>query len=692
VRIYAKNVNPFSIGSSYIDDVFWGSSLNRDFFEWTFYGLTQGVEYQAVFYTLENSEATYWWMSIPVTPNRQLTTPTGLTYNSSSNSISANLLSGDGMTFVFTPTDTNDPQYASSYSLTERQMFYDVCLRVNESSGNKFDMGWTGVLRRWTKSSVVYKYEFSSEIPTGLQSICISILQDIMTEINGIISGSGVTFSITGSGSYDALVQFGTREEFGFIEHYDGYDYLTNGTWETEVEYGEIISALVKIAADSGDVTSLESIMREEIAQSMGAGNDWREPKYSFFFEFPMRERERYGYSTDSQTVLKILYLSGLPVGTYSYDVAKLIKVSTSVSVFSSGTLNSLSNYIKPNTEYSVKAYSSYQYHDGLMGQQFSQYSSTITFTYEIFTPNAVRLDSPPRVEGGLKLIWDVYSNAAGYHILWKPAYLPAPDEFTNWTGTTTLGSSSVRHTATSLQFGVIYDLKVRALDINTGDWTGLSPVSSYCTAPKTPSISQGTVTNTSITINTGSMAGNYGDGAGNGIQVDLLNSSGTYISSLFTGANSSVMFTGLTQGIVYKIRASSYFFVNGEYIYSVNYSNQLTITTLGRPTPDFEWTTAKTSGGIFNLTASEWNSFTAKINAFRVYHGKGTMGFTTFAAFMMNQALTGIRGGTLGGTYYEPLDDIDLDTYPLPSNISTNDIIYAWYFNNMRDLLKHIP
>ena len=69
------------------------------------------------------------------------------------------------------------------------------------------------------------------------------------------------------------------------------------------------------------------------------------------------------------------------------------------------------------------------------------------------------------------------------------------------------------------------------------------------------------------------------------------------------------------------------------------------TITTLAIRPSNFSWTYAKTSGGNFNLTAAEWNSFTSSINLFRVYKNLGNYTFTSavsgnnFTATIFNQA-----------------------------------------------------
>ena len=72
----------------------------------------------------------------------------------------------------------------------------------------------------------------------------------------------------------------------------------------------------------------------------------------------------------------------------------------------------------------------------------------------------------------------------------------------------------------------------------------------------------------------------------------------------------------------------------------------------------DFSWTYSKVQGGTFNLTATEWNNFTSRINAFREYKGLSDYSFTraysgnNFTAAMYNQARIAIQAISGYGTY----------------------------------------
>ena len=98
----------------------------------------------------------------------------------------------------------------------------------------------------------------------------------------------------------------------------------------------------------------------------------------------------------------------------------------------------------------------------------------------------------------------------------------------------------------------------------------------------------------------------------------------------------------------------------------------------------NFSWTYTKTSGGAFNLTATEWNNFTARVNAFRKYKGLSNYSFTyaykgdDFTAAMYNQARIAIQGVSGYGTY-------------IPT-VTKGQIITAYMLNVLVSELNSIP
>ena len=84
--------------------------------------------------------------------------------------------------------------------------------------------------------------------------------------------------------------------------------------------------------------------------------------------------------------------------------------------------------------------------------------------------------------------------------------------------------------------------------------------------------------------------------------------------------------------------------------------ATSFTTSSVTRPS-SFGWTTAKTKGTNFKLTATEWNNLTANINAVRAYKGLSSYSFTTavkgnnFTASIYNQAVNAIKGISGYGT-----------------------------------------
>lgn len=97
----------------------------------------------------------------------------------------------------------------------------------------------------------------------------------------------------------------------------------------------------------------------------------------------------------------------------------------------------------------------------------------------------------------------------------------------------------------------------------------------------------------------------------------------------------------------------------------------------------NFEWDTPKTSGGNFNITATEWNRFLNAINSARVGKGLTAYNFTyaskggDFYAYMFNQAVQAISAMN--------------PPVPPPSTRSSGDEIYASYFTQLKNSLNSI-
>lgn len=136
---------------------------------------------------------------------------------------------------------------------------------------------------------------------------------------------------------------------------------------------------------------------------------------------------------------------------------------------------------------------------------------------------------------------------------------------------------------------------------------------------------------------------------------------------------------------ISYQVTAGTnyYIWVRGYYS-TASGTTYLIITPPASRPSNFSWTYAKTQGQAFNLTATEWNSFTSKINEFRRYKGLSNYSFTyaykgdTFTAAMYNQARKAIQAVDGYGTY-------------IPT-VSAGDNITAYAMNVLVSELNSIP
>lgn len=303
--------------------------------------------------------------------------------------------------------------------------------------------------------------------------------------------------------------------------------------------------------------------------------------------------------------------------------------------------------------------------------------SDSVSITTDSGLPSvpsqAPRIDS--RTEGGFNLSWGSSSAASSYTLKLRRGY---DGQVTTYT---TPNSS---YEVSGLNFAVTYYLSVRANNSNgSSSYTGESTAT---TAPRTPSLEQGQVTNTSISVTVTGLSGNWDD-----ITVDRLNTSGTKIDSQTVVSNGwTAHWSGLAAGSTWRFRARTRFYVNGVNLYSVNYSNLLTVQVSARPA-NFEWTTAKSSGSCnsstknINLTHGEWNSFLEAINRFRQYKGLAAYSFNpstvssgqTFTASMYTQARTAIHAMS--------------PPTPVPISRSSGQEVKASYLNGLRDSLNSI-
>jgi hypothetical protein len=271
------------------------------------------------------------------------------------------------------------------------------------------------------------------------------------------------------------------------------------------------------------------------------------------------------------------------------------------------------------------------------------------------------------RVEGGFNLYWGSSSTATSYDLAYKYSY-DSSYTVVNVSGTT--------YQLTGRNCGVQHDFKVRANNsAGSSSYTGLTYGT---TAPRSPTIALSAKTADAIDLTIGNMDGNW-----DYVKVWKDGNSSDYKNLTHTAWDSgqrTVTFTGLNQGQTYNFKAQGYFYYNSADLWSA-YIREVNVTTTSRPST-FSWTTAKTVGGTFNLTAIEWNRLTSKINEFRAYKGLSSYSFTTvsagniFTAAIFTQARNAIAAMSTSG---------------LPGTKSTGDYVNASDLNALRDTLNAI-
>lgn len=127
-------------------------------------------------------------------------------------------------------------------------------------------------------------------------------------------------------------------------------------------------------------------------------------------------------------------------------------------------------------------------------------------------------------------------------------------------------------------------------------------------------------------------------------------------------GETTVATFSNLSAGTTYTATAIVNYLTGGGYDLTSELTETFTTDedTSNKPST-FSWDTPKTSGGPFNITATEWNNFTSKINEELKYLGKTEYSFTkavkgeSFTASMYNEAVNAIKsmGGGAGGYIY---------------------------------------
>lgn len=267
--------------------------------------------------------------------------------------------------------------------------------------------------------------------------------------------------------------------------------------------------------------------------------------------------------------------------------------------------------------------------------------------------PSAPSITAVPISKNKIDVYWGSVSNAAGYHLYLNNVYQKSV------TGTS--------YSFTGLSEYTQYTIGVSAYNANGESSISSTTARTLDETPPTASITSISKTNNSITM---SFIGSDAHSGVSGFYIYLDNS---HVTTIY-GTSGTYRYTGLQQGRLYKVSVKA--FDNSGNVSVEDYRNIQTSV-------NFEWDTTKTSGGSFNITATEWNRFLDAINSARAGKGLTAYNFTyatrggVFYAYMFNQAVQAISAMN--------------PSVALPSTRSSGDTIYASYFNQLRDSLNSV-
>lgn len=302
-------------------------------------------------------------------------------------------------------------------------------------------------------------------------------------------------------------------------------------------------------------------------------------------------------------------------------------------------------------------------------GQTIYKYK-TIDIEDIDLTPTSL---STTRIDGGFEFSWGGAYDAEYFKVRLTRNY----DSVTQ---TKTVYSKYAEFTG--LQYGVAYTVEVRAYysSSNYGNYEFGYTCTTSPAQPRFTATSRNGVITVSYNLTDESNV-SY-------VYINLYDSNNSSViqTKTLTSASGSFSYNKVSDG-TYYIRAQSVFVYGGSNLYCVDdYGDRYTLTksiTVSSRPASFSWTYSKTAGADFNLKATEWNSFTSKINEFRDWKGLSDYSFTTavkgntFTAAMFNQAVTAINAM--------------YSNNPL-SSVSKGSTVTAYILNNIVSVLNNVP
>lgn len=228
------------------------------------------------------------------------------------------------------------------------------------------------------------------------------------------------------------------------------------------------------------------------------------------------------------------------------------------------------------------------------------------------------------------------------------------------------------------LGYGSTYELRVRAC--NNYGCSPYSNLSLLTTRPKRPSLST-SIAGTTLSVVVTGLTGNYTD-----VTVYLRDSSGTELQSkTATYNNQTVTFT-LSPNTDYKVNGRTRLYVHQTNLYS-NYTTLIS-ASVQKPSLWY-WTTAETNafnnnGLVTVLTYTRWNSFIDKVNEFRTYAGKSSIGGKIYSS---NKTLTAVKFVTVAQGIRDMTSYLAVEL----TQVQQGDIVWGWYFPHLSSRLDYV-
>ncbi|MEK3910990.1 DUF2927 domain-containing protein [Paenibacillus sp. FSL H7-0331] len=341
-------------------------------------------EYIGVTFTLpaQNTEYNFVWMAyigsawearwVPVKGARYLTSPYSLQTEKPNKPVAAS--NSMGVIFEITRDDGVIAEPFRTYSYAARQLFLNACIQVNEDTKWRGDLINPYPVRKFVQQTVT----FSTTFDFGYNQSNVNTIVQVLNELSTM---TGRNFTYIGDNmSANVVIRVGTMQSL--FNSGPNSDFIQMGHWSHYAPGGPIQYGNVEVATDGADFSSFAGICREEIAQCLGAGNDWK-TRDTVFCEFPYPTKGANGYYPVDKEVMKILYSPDMPVGETFSKVGDMLCVPYYYGRYIQAGVPfgfALSN-LSQNVPYKWRAFSvEYDYNYNI-GHPFSPYTAWQYFT-----------------------------------------------------------------------------------------------------------------------------------------------------------------------------------------------------------------------------------------------------------------------------------------------------------------------